>query len=190
MTGAGMTLTYTDTPLRNALENLAGFGGERQHALLDALGAVGENSTRMRFRLGVSPDGNPWKPSQRVLKHGGQTLVLSRRLRDSQTHNVLPDNSGVEWGTNVAYAAPNQFGATIHRDAHEQSIFHKIGRDGAIAPGFVKRKNSNFERRVHVGSYTINLPARTFLGVNAQDIADMEAVGTLHVEAAAKGLPA
>ncbi|HZZ13119.1 MAG TPA: phage virion morphogenesis protein [Paraburkholderia sp.] len=184
-----MTIAYTDAPLRDVLGRLAGFGGERQHALLDALGQVNENATRLRFRQGVSPSGSPWKPSKRALKKGGQTLVESGRLRDSITHNVLSGDTGVEWGTNVVYGRIHQLGGTIKREAHEHSIFQRIGRDGQIEGRFVKRKKSNFERRVQVGSYSIVMPARPYLGVNSQDVADMQAVGIEHLEAAVKGLP-
>jgi len=190
VTGAGMTLTYTDDPVRSALGRLAAFGEERQHRLLDALGQYNENATRLRFRAGVGPSGNPWKPSQRVRKKGGQTLVLSGRLRDSQTHNVLPNNEGVEWGTNLPYGGIHQFGGTIQIYARSQSVFQKTGRDGAIQPRFVKAKDSNFERKVTIGSYTITMPARPYVGVNAQDVVEMETIATRHLDAAAKGVPA
>lgn len=54
------------------------------------------STTHERFRNGRAPNGSKWK---RGLKGTGQTLVLSRLLRNSITKRFSYE--GVEVGTNV-----------------------------------------------------------------------------------------
>lgn len=66
------------------------WGGERLTGA-DAARAIGrylKSSTQLRFRAQKAPDGRAWPPSQRVLAHGGQTLRLTSRLRNSITYAV------------------------------------------------------------------------------------------------------
>jgi len=185
--GAGLIVKLEDQDVRAAFARMKQFPGTRMTHMLDAIGAYGENSTRLRYRTQTSPDGMPWKPSQRALKQGGQTLVKTGRMRASVTHNVLQGNSGVEWGSNVVYYAPNQFGATIHREAREQSIFQRMGRDGTVATRFVKRKHATIERRVHVGAHDIVIPARPSLGLSQQDRVEIVTIAERAEAAAVTG---
>ncbi len=75
--------------------------------LLESIGMALVSQVGERFREGKGPDNVPWKKAKR----GGQTLVDSGRLSDSVNHEV--DGSSVKVGTNVIYAKPHQFGATI-----------------------------------------------------------------------------
>lgn len=53
-----------------------------------AMGRYLKTSTQLRFRDQEDPEGRPWRPSQRVAAHGGQTLRLSGRLRNSIAYVV------------------------------------------------------------------------------------------------------
>lgn len=53
-----------------------------------AWGRYLKTSTQLRFRAQKAPDGRPWKPSKRVIAHGGVTLRLSSRLRNSIAYDV------------------------------------------------------------------------------------------------------
>lgn len=66
-------------------------------------------STVGRFERGRGPDDQPWTPSRRAARDGGQTLVDTARLRGSIAHRASAD--GVEVGTNVVYGAIHQFGS-------------------------------------------------------------------------------
>ncbi len=66
-----------------------------------------------RFEKGVSPDDTAWTPSHRAAAHGGKTLVDTGRLRSSVTYLAAPDRVTV--GTNVVYAAIQQFGGAAGR---------------------------------------------------------------------------
>lgn len=66
------------------------WGGERLTGadVARAMGRYLKTSTQLRFRDQEDPEGRPWRPSQRVALHGGQTLRLSGRLRNSITYVV------------------------------------------------------------------------------------------------------
>lgn len=53
-----------------------------------AMGRYLKTATQLRFRDQEDPEGRPWRPSQRAALHGGQTLRLSGRLRNSITYAV------------------------------------------------------------------------------------------------------
>lgn len=186
MVGVAMEVTLDSAEASDAMQRLAEFGDDRARAMWDAIGAAMVSSTQMRFRGQHGPDGEAWKPSQRVLKHGGATLIERGYLLASQTHNVLDGNEGVEWGSPLVYAAIHQAGGDIHREAHEQTIYRKASKD-ALSARFVKKKQSNFAQDVHVGAYDIHIPARPYLGIDAADETTIEGIAQRHLEAALLG---
>lgn len=142
-------LTIDGAGLRELARQLDDVDGDKPEAL-EAIGAGWETLTRENFAHAAAPDGTPWKPSQRVLagrKKGGGTLVLDGHLLNSITHDVIAGDT-VEVGSNKVYAAAHQFGATIQRaGAHAVPLI--------LPPGAV-------------GGTVIQLPARPFLGWNAE----------------------
>lgn len=167
------------------IDGLQGLGGAL--ARMDALGAAprpvwaaigqyGETSTRLRFKHQRGPDGQAWKPSRRVIKHGGQTLQRTARLLRSITHRA--SNSGAEWGSNVVYARIHQLGAKIDRLAFSSTLRLRTGKGGALLRQkdhanlavFAKKTHKNaVEKRFTMGAHSITMPARPYLGVNEQD---------------------
>lgn len=62
-----------------------------------------------RFVLEKDPQEKPWKPSQRALRDGGQTLTDTGRLRGSI--RFASDKNSAEVFTNsLVYAAPHNYG--------------------------------------------------------------------------------
>ncbi len=181
MGGASIAITLDDAPLRTAIEVLRG-APEHLYPALDAIGAAMEAKTRLRFREGIDPDGAAWPPSKRALKVHGQTLVKSGRLRDSITHNVF--DGGVEWGSNVIYAAIHQFGGTIHREAGTQKIYRKVSKSGELGNRFVKKRVANYMTEHAHGAYDIHMPQRSFLGVDQDDLDEMAAIVAAHLRKA------
>ena len=57
----------------------------------DAVGRIVEQDVKLGYVRQKSPAGIPWLPSKRVQKHGGLTLVLTGKLRDSLTYTVGND---------------------------------------------------------------------------------------------------
>lgn len=183
---ASITLTADTTAA------LAGLVRLRERAVhlqpvLDRVGAALESSTIERFDAGVSPAGAPWKPSNRAVagsrvevgrkrKDGsrkvvmgriGKTLVDSARLRNSITHSA--DDTSVDVGSNVVYAAVHQFGATITAKGGGALRFRLASGD------FVTVKS-------------VTIPARPYLGISpADELTIIDIVSDALAEAAAGG---
>lgn len=124
-----------------------------------ALNSIAEGlrtSTAERFTEEESPEGKPWKPSIRARAEGGKTLTKTAHLKNSIRAKV--SESGLAVGTNDIRAATHQFGdkRTI-RAKNKKYLTFKIG-------GQWKR----------VASVKVNIPARPFLGISAQDEQDIK----------------
>lgn len=133
-----------DSPITALLHRLAQFD---QSKLYDQMGAGLVESTRNRFLTGTDVDGNPWKVSWRAQLQNGQTGRDKGHLVNGMTHNVL--SNGVEWGSDQSYAH------VFHYGAH---ILPKNGQYITFAVGGQFRKVKE-----------VNIPSRSFLGVNADD---------------------
>jgi phage virion morphogenesis protein len=169
-----------DDEVQRAFARLIEFAGHPRAALA-AIGRYGVSSTRLRFRSQTDPDGNRWLPSQRVRKHGGQTLRLTSRLRNSITYNVT--SSGVEWGTNVKYAARHQFSfdkvVSVKPYLRVVKKFTGKGKDRKLELG-----KPHFVRAHSARSFT---PRRAFLGINAADRGNILKIISDHYEATVRG---
>lgn len=158
MSGTSMELKYTDgsSPIIKAMQGLLA-AGRKTLPLMRQLGEYLVNSTQDRFDTQQAPDGTPWHISdaRMLVKRIKKILTESSRLRDS----IIPaaTATSIEWGTNVIYAAPHQFGKITKphdiRPKHGQALFF---------PGL-----SHPVRLVHhPGS---NIPANPYLGISATD---------------------
>jgi phage gpG-like protein len=96
--------------LIRAARHLATPKGQTGVVKAAAWGAIG--ALEERFATATDPKGRPWKPSLRAQLEGGQTLSDTGRLRRSFSVQAAGP-WGFTIGTNVRYAAPHQFGATI-----------------------------------------------------------------------------
>lgn len=169
MTGIAATIELDDAPIRALFASLMYFPDQLPYAA-DEIGEAMVSSTQRRFGTEKSPEGTPWKQSQRARRDGGKTLQESRRLYRSVVSRVLTaaQTTGVEWGTNVIYAAIHQMGGKIQKYAQSRPIFRKV-KAGEIQPGFVKRRHSNFESWHGQGEHSITIPARPFIGIDTAD---------------------
>src|SRR5690606_4720519 len=141
-----ITIRADSSPIEAVLNQLGNFDSLKNQ-LFDEIGAGLVNSIQHRFLTGTGVDANPWKISWRAKLQGGETLRDSGRLMSSYTHNVL--SSGVEVGTDVAYAPHLQYGATILPKNGQYITF-------AVGGQYRKVKQSI-------------LPPRTQLGLDAED---------------------
>lgn len=192
---AGVVIQGTTTgmePLQAALQRMKALG-ERPRAIWDAVGQYGESSTRARFKSQTGPDGQKWKPSKRVKKAGGQTLVLKAHLLRSLSYKAT--NAGAEWGSNRVYAAIHQFGGPINKLAFSSTLRLRTGKGGALLRQkdhahlavFAKATHKQaVQRRYTVGAHTINMPARPYLGVNAADGVEILKIAEEAIALAAK----
>ncbi len=145
------------------IEGLAGVGdafsrmvrlGYRPRPIWDAIGQYGESSTRLRFKNQKDPEGKRWLPSIRAQQFGpGRTLIKTARLLRSISYNA--DDRGTSWGSNVIYAHIHNEGGDIKAKGGGALRFRLPG--GA----FVTVKK-------------VTIPARTFIGVNADDAREMQ----------------
>jgi phage virion morphogenesis protein len=138
--------TVDDGEIRGALQRLIALGRNPKPAMQD-IAIFGENSTRLRFRTQIGPDGQRWKPSLRALLFGGKTLTKDGHLAGSTSSNFGSDFA--EWGVNRIYAAVHQFGMVIR--AKGKALRFRLA-NGAFA--VVK---------------AVRIPARPYLGVNDDD---------------------
>lgn len=139
-----------DADIRGALHRLIALGADTAPAM-KAVAAIGEKSSRMRFRTETGPDGKSWKPSLRAEMFGGRTLTKDGHLASSLSQNSGKDFA--EWGVNRVYAAIHQFGGTIH--AKGGALRFAIPGGGITVVKAVK------------------MPARPFLGMSDDDKSDI-----------------
>ena len=158
-------VTVDDRQVQAALDRLIAAGQHPREVMKD-IATYGENSTRDRFKTGTDPDGNAWKPSHRVMDKGGKTLIDSSRLLGSITSQSGDDFA--EWGSNAIYAAIHQAGGEI-RPKTAKGLFFKLA-DGTA-------------RRVK----KVTIPARPYLGINADDEANIVDIVNQHLQEAITG---
>lgn len=112
---------------------------------MQAIAVMMVSMTEENFDQERSPDGVPWKVSQRVKERGGKVLQDTGDLKGS----IRPD-----WGATYAAAGPEASGgAAIY------ARIHQLG--GTIKPRASRALNTPFGPR---GSVT--MPARPYLGYN------------------------
>ncbi|MEO5336873.1 MAG: phage virion morphogenesis protein [Magnetospirillum sp. WYHS-4] len=163
MTGITLSIDIQDAGAAKVLDRVIAAAEDLTPAM-DDIGGHLVAAIQRRFELGRGPDGKPWKPSRRVeeSKGGGQTLVDSGRLMQSVTHLAHADS--VDVGTNVIYGAIHQFGGTIRA---------KKGKALAFGSGAGK-----------VLRNSVTIPARPFLGLDADDKAEIAVIVRDHIERA------
>ena len=145
------SLQVDDNQVRGALRRLLALGQNPQPALRD-VAALGESSTRLRFRLERGPDGQRWKPSLRAQLAGGRTLTRDGHLAGSISSGYGKDFA--EWGVNRLYAAIHQFGGVIRAKSAGALKFAIPGGGFAVVKA-------------------VRMPARPYLGVNEDDRRDI-----------------
>ncbi len=174
MPGVRIEIETDDAALQAAFKRLTATLGDLRPEM-DEIGQSLVTSAIDRFERERGPGGVPWKPSARAErgKRGkGQTLTDSGRLRASITHRASRD--AVEVGTNVAYAAIHQFGGKTGPRTIRPKRKKALYWPGAVHP--VAQVN-------HPGS---TIPARPFLGLDADDRASILRIVSRAIERAVR----
>lgn len=164
----GVRIEIDDRDARTGLRLLAEAGGDLAPALR-SIGAAIVKNTQARFEAETGPTGVPWKKSRRAATQGGKTLQDSRRLYASLTSRVV-DRRTLEVGTNVAYAAVHQFGATIRPKTKKRLVFRIPGGGFRTAA-------------------SVTIPARPFLGFTFEDREDTTDILARHLRVALEARP-
>lgn len=133
-----------DARLMTSLRRMMAAAAHPQTAMLE-IAALGESSTRMRFRAQTGPDGQKWKKGW---KKSGRTLTKDGHLSGSVSSRAT--SSEATWGVNRVYAAIHQFGGVIKPKTKKALRFRIAGG------GFVTAKQ-------------VTMPARPFLGISDDD---------------------
>ena len=126
-----------------------------------------------RFASQASPDGTPWQalsPAylKRKKKNRDKILVLDGFLKNTLRYQV--NNNELLFGTNRIYGAMMHFGGSIDIAARsQQAYFRQDGKTGDVGNQFVSKRKSNFAQWVTIGAYTIQIPARPWLGISDDD---------------------
>ena len=170
-----ITLKVDDRQIRGLLDKLA----QRLDDMTPAMKRIAnqlEATVKRNFREGGRPE--KWKPSKRVLKHGGQTLRETGRLRSS----ITPDHGRnyAEVGTSVEYAPTHQFGAKkgefgrkkVTIKAHRRKVKSRDIRKGRhlVAKGVTFVKEHERIMEFPWG----DIPARPFMVVPDEDMEDIK----------------
>lgn len=166
MSGVKFQVTIDDRQVNAALDRLIAVG-QHPREVMKKIAEQGESSTRDRFtKTQTAPDGTPWKTSWRAQERGGKTLIASGILMKSITHDYGDDFA--EWGSNVPYAAIHQVGGEIRPKAGKALFFRTPDGSGRL----VKK---------------VTIPARPYLGINADDEANIVDIVNQHLADAVTG---
>lgn len=133
---------------------IAGF--DDLEPLAEWFGGYLESSTVERFDAETAVDGTPWEKSIRAKEEGGQTLTDISQLRSSI--HAEPANGSVRWGSNKIYARIHNQGGTIRAKGGGKLKFQLPGGLGFVSVD------------------KVTIPARPFLGINAEDEAELIAL--------------
>jgi phage virion morphogenesis protein len=138
---------------------------EEPKPLYEQIGLAMLESTDRRFEEGEDPDGNPWIESLRVRLNGGVTLT-DKRGRIPRSMTMEASNSGVAWGTNEIIALIHQTGGTINAKTPKGLRFRAGGNGGWVT------------------KMSVEMPQRAFLGVNADDEKEINALSESYLKTA------
>lgn len=175
MTGISYRLDITNAEVRARLAELTGLM-DRPEGFYRNVGEYLQNATQDNFEREAAPDGKPWERlKDRTVKERerrGLTpiRILRARGRLAGSINYAATADEVRIGSPMPYAAIHQLGGDITIPAHTRTIYqHYDARTETLDQRFRKKSRSNFARDVTVGSYTVHIPAREYLGVGADD---------------------
>ena len=167
MSGIAITIEADgESAVMQALARLSDFD-QNKSVLFDSIGQAVVENIRNRWADGVGLEGK-WRLSRRAMIKGDITLIDSSRLKDSMTHNVLPN--GLEIGTDVKYGAIHHFGGEIkHEASTRRTHFRQDQRTGLVGNKFVRKSRSNFMQESLGKAYKVSMPRRPFLGLIETD---------------------
>jgi phage gpG-like protein len=128
-----------------------------------------------------------WPESQRVKKHGGQTLIDSAQLVNSIQEFVSNNSSGLQ--TNKEHAAIHNFGGEIKRQPYSGSVRLRTDAKGnllrqgsglkANLAVFARSSHKRATERSYTSSgYTIRMPQREFMKISPAGVGKIETAAT------------
>ena len=166
---AGARIDVKTEPVVDALQRLLAAAGDLKPALKN-VGEYEAESTKERIRQGVTPSGAPFAPLNPLYaaheKKGPGILRGATGDLASIVYQLAGEES-VEIGNNIVYGAIHQFGGVI-RAKNAPALIFSLG-----------------DRKIAVESVTI--PARPYLGISAEDEAEILSIIADHLDEAVGG---
>lgn len=200
MAGALLRVSLHDAGLKKATDGLLD-AATNLRPLMQIAGAIFENSTLERFNNEHGPDGIPWPQSWRARETGGKTLTDKGLLRGSII-SVVGDReveTGVDARSESAkYAWTHQAGAVIRPVAGSAPDFVGPSRGGRKVRGSGPARDHRVARKALMftgpdGKFymaqKVTIPARPFMGIDADDIRDLGEAFADYLEGAADDRP-
>lgn len=173
---ARIKIDIADAEARAAIGHILGLLQNPTQAL-DDIGEYLIVSTKGRFQSGTDPSGAKWQANS--------PLTLSRKKDKRPLHGEsgrlgreilkFVDQAEVEVGSNLIYAAVQQFGAKMG----EFGRYSQLSRRTKFAEGDWRRNAGT------VKGFPIpwgDIPAREFLGVSADDVRNILDIVQEHIE--------
>lgn len=111
--GVSLEIDAAARAIERHLAVLAATGGSLSEGLRREIGEYMLGQVQDRFDEQRLFDGSPMPQSVAAIERDGKTLIERHHLYDSYVYNVLP--SGVEIGSNSAYARIHHFGGEAGR---------------------------------------------------------------------------
>lgn len=172
MSGVKVQIQVDDRQINAALDRLIAVGQSPREVMRD-IATYGENSTRDRFKQQAGPDGTPWKPlkggffksiPKKHLRKDGKLRSTQKAFDFIQGRKILIKSNRLinsivpNSGNNFAEWGSNVIYAAIHQAGG------KAGR-----------------------GHTVEIPARPYLGINADDEANIVDIVNQHLADAVNG---
>ena len=172
---AGITLEYQSETALAAINQALAFLAEPAIMLRD-MGEYLLIAHDQRWATQTSPGGVPWAPLspaylKRKRKNKDKILQLDGYLKNTLRYQLAGNE--LLFGSNRVYAAMQHYGGTIDMPARSQEAYFKRDRSGNVGQRFTKKAQSNFAQRVTIGAYTIEIPARPWLGTSTSDDSEL-----------------
>ncbi|EOC9365103.1 phage virion morphogenesis protein [Enterobacter asburiae] len=145
---------------------------KQRHDLMTALAGTMLDAVEENFQQQGRPKWLGWSPAYAKKRGSGQILQKTGRLAASIRAAITNDDATV--GTNVRYARIHNEGGVIKHEARTTDLYFKQYKNGSVSRQFVKKRNSNFVQSATIGAHTVNMPARPFLQLIAEDIKELE----------------
>jgi phage virion morphogenesis protein len=176
MTGITYTLTLQDQEAERRLSAMVARMNNPSAFYKD----VGEhllNSALDNFEREAGPDGKAWERlmprtiKERERKRLTPIRILRARGRLAGSLNLTFSDTEARIGTPVPYAAIHQLGGKIKKPERRGTIYqHYDAKADVVDQRFRKKSKSNFARDVTIKAHDIEIDARPYLGIGAQDI--------------------
>lgn len=158
---AGTAVEIIEQGLDEAIARIERLTALDRFHLMDELGSLAIDQTKRRIQVEkTAPDGTPWAKTWR----GSSILLNSGALADGIQHMATPFE--VHVGSALVYARIHQFGGTI-KPKDKKALSFSV-------PGGLRKAMPGGSEKVFLKSVTI--PARPYLGLSADNIAEAEEV--------------